>query len=602
MKSAAELQNLLRQIDHKGYPAYKDTKGKYQFQQYILSIDHVQGDPFASPSKVIILVPGKVAGFDKSCYESEHRKIAFQDYLLRRMAAKIKEYSFKAKGSGKSGLLGISQLGQEILERSACAVNTGNGDITVRMEIGFPANGRTINAGELGKILFDFLPICVRQTLLSASCPKEGLEKVLFLADDQQYIRRELKERKLAAFVADGAVLPRKSGISALPMKEAIPFQAPASMEVTLELPHHGKLSGMGIGQGVTLIVGGGYHGKSTLLEALELGVYNHIAGDGREYVITDDTAVKLRAEDGRSIQKTDISMFIRNLPNGRDTKAFFTEDASGSTSQAANTVEAMEAAAEVFLIDEDTSATNFMIRDELMQRVVSRDVEPIIPFIDRVRELYEEYGISTILVAGSCGSYFHKADRIIQMKQYCPMDITALAKKEAESYPYTLDAMEPSRRPDFSRVVKRDAAFAKEDRIKLRTDGKDGFSINREEVDMRYVEQLVDSEQLTALSYMIKYMKMFSFDGKKTLQEAVETLYGRIAESGFAAFCGGGSRGGNNCAGNGRGGNNRVEDNSGEAGAVPGNLAMPRKQELYAALNRCRELIRIEEKQDRKA
>ena len=382
MKSAAELQTLLRQIDHKGYPAYKGTKGKYQFQQYVLSIDHVQGDPFASPSKVSILVSGKVAGFDKACYESTHRRIAFQDYLLRRMAAKIKEYSFKAKGSGKSGLLGISQPGQEILERSACVVNTENGDITVRMEIGFPANGRTINSGELGKILFDFLPVCVRQTLLSASCPKEGLEKVLFLADDQQYIRRELKERKLVAFVANGANLPRKSGVSSLPMKEAIPFEAPASMEVTLDLPHLGKLSGMGIGQGVTLIVGGGYHGKSTLLEALELGVYNHVAGDGREYVITDDTAVKLRAEDGRSIQKTDISMFIRNLPNGRDTKAFFTEDASGSTSQAANTVEAMEAGAKVFLIDEDTSATNFMIRDELMQKVVSREVEPIIPFI----------------------------------------------------------------------------------------------------------------------------------------------------------------------------------------------------------------------------
>lgn len=569
MKTAAELQNLLRQIDRKSYPAYKDTKGKYQFQQYVLSIDHVQGDPFASPSKVSILVPGKVAAFDKGCYESAHRGIAFQDYLLRRVAAKIKEYSFKAKGSGKSGLLGISQPGQEILERSACAVNVENGDITVRMEIGFPANGRTINAGELGKILFDFLPVCVRQTLLSASCPKDGLEKVLFLADDQQYIRQELRERKLVAFVANGAVLPRKSGISALPMKEAIAFRSPASMEVTLELPHRGKLTGMGIGKGVTLIVGGGYHGKSTLLEALELGVYNHIAGDGREYVITDETAMKLRAEDGRSIQRTDISMFIRNLPNGRDTRAFFTEDASGSTSQAANTVEAMEAGAEVFLIDEDTSATNFMIRDELMQKVVSREVEPIIPFIDRVRELYSVYGISTILVAGSCGSYFHKADCVVQMNRYQPVEITALAKREAESYPYTLGDVGTADKPDFHRVVLRDGAFAKDDRIKLRTDGRDGFSINRETVDMRYVEQLVDSEQLTALSYMLKNMKLHSFDGKKTLGEAVEQLYAGIEQRGFGAFC--------------------------ETGAIPGNLAMPRKQELYAALNRCRELIRVQ-------
>lgn len=575
VKTAADLQTLLRQIDHKGYPAYKDTKGKYQFQQYVLSIDHVQGDPFAAPSKVSILVSGKVAGFDRACYETPVRKIAFQDHLLRRMAAKIKDYSFKAKGSGKSGLLGISHPGQEVLERSACTVNTGTGDITVRMEIGFPANGRTINAGELAKILFDFLPVCVRQTLLSATCPKDGLEKVLFLADDQQYIREELKKRDLVAFVANGAILPRKSGVSALPMKEAVAFCSPASMEVTLRLPHRGELAGMGLKKGVTLIVGGGYHGKSTLLEALELGVYNHINGDGREYVITDDTAMKLRAEDGRSIKKTDISMFIRNLPNGRDTKAFYTEDASGSTSQAANTVEAMEAGSRVFLIDEDTSATNFMIRDELMQRVVSRDVEPIIPFIDRVRELYEDYGISTILVAGSCGSYFHKADCILQMNKYRPMEITEFAKKEAESFPYTLGAAEKAQRPDFQRVVKRDAAFAKDDRIKMRTDGLDGFSVNREEVDLRYVEQLVDAEQLTSLSHMLKYMKLHDFDGKKTLSEAVDAVCRRMETKGFAAFCG-------------------ADRGEGDGGAVPGNLAMPRRQELCATLNRCRELIDI--------
>lgn len=568
MNTAADLQNLLRRIDHRGYPAYKETKGQYQFGQYVLSIDHVQGDPFAAPSKVSIIVPGKVAAFDGSCWETPFRKTAFQDYLLRRVEAKIREFSFKAKGSGKSGLLSVSRPGQEVLERSACAVDVRTGNLTVRMEVGFPANGRSINAGELIKILFDFLPVCVRQTLLASTCPKEGLQKVLFLADDQQVIREELVRRGLVAFVANGAVLPRKSGISSLPMKDAVAFKSPASMEVTLDLPHRGKLTGMGIKKGVTLIVGGGYHGKSTLLEALELGVYNHVAGDGREYVITEDTAMKLRAEDGRSIQKTDISMFIRNLPNGRDTAAFYTEDASGSTSQAANTVEAMEAGAKTFLIDEDTSATNFMIRDELMQRVVSREVEPIIPFIDRVRELYEKYGISTILVAGSCGSYFHKADCILQMKQYQPMEITELAKKEAEDFPYTLGDAEAADAPNFRRVVRKDAAFARDDRIKMRTDGLDGFSVNREEVDLRYVEQLVDPEQLTALSHMLKYMKLHDFDGKRTLGEAVEVMFERMEKNGFRAFL---------------------------DGSEPGNLAMPRKQELYAVLNRCRGLVSIE-------
>ncbi len=567
MKTDKDLQAILWKIDHKGYPAYKDTKGEYQFQQYVFSIDHVQGDPFAAPSRVSFRIPGRLADFDGGCYETKQRRIAFQDYLLRRIAAKIREYSFRAKGSGKSGLMGISQPGQEILEHSACWVNTENGDITIRMEIGFPANGRTINSQELGKILFDFLPACVRQTLLASSCDRKALDQVLYLADDQQYIREQLEVLGLAAFVANGSLLPRKSGISSLPMKEAVAFTSPESMEVVLELPHRGRLVGMGIKRGVTLIVGGGYHGKSTLLEALELGVYNHIAGDGREYVITDGSAMKLRAEDGRSIQNTDISMFIRNLPSGRDTTSFSTEDASGSTSQAAATVEAMEMGAKVFLIDEDTSATNFMIRDELMQRVVSRDVEPIIPFIDRVRELYEENGISTILVAGSSGAYFHKADTVIQMNRYQPLEITALAKGEALKYPYALEGARKAEAPDFGRIVKRDAGFAKDDRIKIKTGGLDGFSINHETVDMRYVEQLVDSQQLTALAYLIKYMKLHSFDGKRTLGQAVEEICNHMDVKGFGAFCG---------------------------GDIPGNLAMPRKQELYAALNRCRGLIHI--------
>lgn len=563
-----DLRDCLKRIDHKGYPAYKDTKGKYQFVDYVLSIDHVQGDPFAAPSKVSVLIDGRRAGFDTILYDEKCKRIALQDYLLRKMAAKVREYSFKAKGSGKSGLISVSQPGQEILNRSACVVNAENGDITLRMEIGFPANGRTINARELEKILFEFLPVCVKQTLFQSAYRKESLIKVADLAEDQEYIRQQLPGMELAAFVANGAILPRKSGVSQLPMKEAVAFQSPETMEVTLELPHYGTIKGMGIRQGITLIVGGGYHGKSTLLKALELGVYNHIAGDGREYVITDDTAMKLRAEDGRNIQKVDISMFIRNLPNGKDTVAFYSEDASGSTSQAANTVEAMEAGAKVFLIDEDTSATNFMIRDELMQRVVQRDVEPIIPFIDRVQELYESAGISTILVAGSSGSYFHKADCILQMNHYIPMEITELAKKEAENFPIAEEGVGKADIPVFDRIVKKDMTFLKENRIKTKVMGKESISINKEMVDLRYVEQLVDTEQLAALVQLVKYMKLHYFDGTKTLGKAVELMDERIKKNEFAAFC---------------------------DGAISGNMAIPRKQEIYETLNRCRNLLRIE-------
>lgn len=402
MKQAADLRELLKKIDHKGYPAYKETRGQYQFPGYVLNIDHVQGDPFAAPSKVSVQVKGAQAGFPENLYDKKHKRIALQDYLLRQFGREVSAFAFQVKGSGKSGLMSVSRPGQEILERSACSIQAEKGDILLRLEVGFPANGRTINARELEKILFDFLPECVKKSLYYQALDGKKVQQVMELSEDQRYIREELEKRNLCAFVANGSILPRESGVSQKPMKGAVTFQAPPSMEISMELPYGGTMTGMGIPQGITLIVGGGYHGKSTLLKALEMGVYNHIAGDGREYVITDSSAMKIRAEDGRSIKHTDVSMFINNLPNGKDTKKFSTEDASGSTSQAANVIEAMEAGTHLFLIDEDTSATNFMIRDELMQRVVHRESEPITPFIDRIQELYRTYGISTILVAGS--------------------------------------------------------------------------------------------------------------------------------------------------------------------------------------------------------
>lgn len=568
MKQAAELRELLKKIDHKGYPAYKETRGQYQFPGYVLSIDHVQGDPFAAPSKVSVQIKGAQAGFPAYLYDKKHKRIALQDYLLRQFGKEVSAFAFQAKGSGKSGLMSVSRPGQEILERSACSIQEEKGDILLRLEIGFPANGRTINARELEKILFDFLPECVKKSLYYKSLDSEKVQQVMELSEDQQYIREELKKRDLSAFVADGSILPRESGVSQKPMKGAVKFQAPASLRVSLELPFHGTLTGMGIPKGITLIVGGGYHGKSTLLKALEIGVYNHVGGDGREYVITDDTATKIRAEDGRSIKCTDVSMFINHLPNGKDTKQFSTEDASGSTSQAANVIEAMEAGTGLFLIDEDTSATNFMIRDELMQRVVHRDAEPITPFIDRIEELYRSYGISTILVAGSSGSYFHKADVILQMEQYVPKDITEFAKKEAESFPIPVEKVPESRKPSFDRKLSfRVNGKRGDDRVKIKVMGKDGFSVNHENVDLRYLEQIADTEQVTALGYILKYVASNQGaalgSGKKTQQEIVAEVEQILEKKGLAGIC--------------------------EGNYLPAGLAMPRKQEVFGCLNRWR-------------
>ena len=565
MQTAAELRSLLNRIDRRGYPAYKDTRGTYQFPNYILSIDHVQGDPFAAPSRLSILVKGRAAGFPPELYDRPHRRIALQDQLTRRFGAAAERFSFQAKGSGQSGLIAVSRCGQEVLERTACRLDPKSGDVLMRFQVGFPANGRTVNAGELGKILFDFLPKCAEQALFYQNIDRERLRAAVDLAEDQHCVREQLPGLGLCAFVANGSVLPRASGVSSKPMGDGVKFMSPKELEVTLDLPRGRRITGMGIRRGVTLIVGGGYHGKSTLLGALELGVYDHIAGDGREYVITDPSAVKIRAEDGRSIRKTDISLFISGLPNGKDTAAFETEDASGSTSQAANVIESIEAGTSLLLIDEDTSATNFMVRDELMQRVIRRDMEPITPFIERVRELYESYGVSTVLVAGSSGAYFHVADTVIQMDRYVPRDITALAKAEAGNFPIRVDPPKPAAPLCFDRRPQPSPSFSGGDRTKIKTLPREGVMVNKEVIDLRYVEQLVDSEQLTALGYCVVYALRNLLDGRRDLRRVTDELEAAIDRGTLAALCG---------------------DRSG----VPG-LARPRRQEILACLNRCRGL-----------
>ena len=574
MKSSEDLRRMLRAVDHKSYPAYKDLKGAYSFGSFLLGIDHVQGDPFASPSRLSVQIDGAKAAFPPAYYKEKHCRIALQDYLNRLFYQEIEKYTFKAKGSGKSGLIAVSRCGQEVLERSAVTIRPTDGQLLVRFSVGFPANGRTINASQLERILFEFLPACVTATLFYRRLPAAKVQSVIHLAEDQQFIRSQLEPLGLCAFVANGSVLPRQSGVSDRPMKDGIPFVSPKSMEVTLDLPHHGPLSGMGIRKGITLIVGGGYHGKSTLLEALELGVYNHIAGDGREYVITDDSALKIRAEDGRSIKKTDISMFINNLPNKKDTRTFYSEDASGSTSQAANVIEGMESGAKVFLIDEDTCATNFMIRDELMQRVVCREEEPITPFIERARFLYEKCGISSVLVAGSSGAYFYIADTILQMDRYVPKDITEFAKKEAGQYASAAAAVQgrPAVQklpdpalPSFQRVPTCNMALRRDDRLKTRTRGTDDVQLGHENIDLRYLEQLADHEQTAALSYILALAEKNLLDGRKTMTQLVDAICALMDQKGLAGLSSG--------------------------GYLPTDLAMPRRQEIFACFNRYRGL-----------
>jgi len=504
MEQAERLREVLIRLDGKSYKAYKDLRGQYTFEGFDLSIDHIQGDPFAAPSRVRVRVRND---YPEWMQLNPSRRVALCDYLNRQFARACRRFSKGKRGSGKSGAVFIAEPGQEILERTALVLKEDW--IEARFRIGLPAFGRRIAGQQAASIFMEELPAIVAHSLPYEVQSEEPLRDHLFTNEDADVLRERLDEMGLVAFVADGAMLPRASGIDQRPLPGGVPFESPPSLRVELELPNR-TISGMGIPKGITLIVGGGFHGKSTLLRAIELGVYNHIPEDGRAFVVSQPLAAKIRAEDGRYIEQVNISPFINNLPASQDTQRFSTVNASGSTSQAANVMEALEAGATALLIDEDTSATNFMIRDQRMQQLIPRQREPITPFVDRVRQLYDQQGISSVLVIGGSGLYLDAADTVIGMLEYRPEDLTQRAREVAHQIPQAR-AEEASGQLEWNprRMPLPDSIDAqKGKREKTRAFDTRSIQFGRYEIELSAVEQLVDNGQLVAITDALLFLR----------------------------------------------------------------------------------------------
>ncbi|MDY7015059.1 MAG: ABC-ATPase domain-containing protein [Cyanobacteriota bacterium] len=538
MRDRNFLRSILLDLDGRGYKAYKDLKGRYAFPHFTLIIDRVQGDPFASPSQLRVQVPQSVAQFPPQLYASLSREIALRDYLMRQFDRAAQSISSR-QGTGKSGLIAITRFGQEVLERTAAFVDEE--EVEVRFVVGLPARGRRILGRQAATMLCEDLPEIVQRALTYASLDPQTVRQHVETVEDADELRSSLSRHNLMAFIADGAILPRRSGADDRPLLDAaVPFESPPSLRVELRCPNRGTVTGMGIPEGITLIVGGGYHGKSTVLRALEGGVYNHIPGDGREFVVTNLAAVKIRAEDGRSIVGTNISPFINQLPQGRSTTRFSTANASGSTSQAANIIEALEVGATVLLMDEDTSATNFTIRDRRMQQLISKDKEPITPFIDKVRQLYEEYRVSTILVMGGSGDYFEVADTVIAMDNFQPREVTAQAKEIARAY--TSDRLSEGG-SQFGSLTYRVPIASSIDpsrgqrAVKVKVRDLDEVAFGTEEIDLAAVEQLVDAGQLRAIAAAMVYAKEHYVDQKQTLSTLLDRVMADIECEGLDAI-----------------------------------------------------------------
>ena len=546
------LDRLLTGLDGSGYGSYRKLTGR-RFpvgdprDDLELTLEHVQADPYAPPSALRVDLPLRYTGIPEDLLADP---VPVRDHLLRRLADAIDRRN--PRGGKSAGHLRIDVPGQEILDRSAVTVHHGD-ILRIRLQAALPAHGRRINGHAAADLLCGVLPDVLRDALLDLT--EELLEPLRNQVDswrDQQFLRNALAGHHLVGFLADGAVLPRTSGDSQRPMTDAVPFTSPESLRSTIGLPSGRRITGLGVPTGVTLIVGGGYHGKSTVLKALERSVYDHIPGDGRELCVTVDDAVTLRAEDGRAVRGVDISAFLHDLPgqsgatNTTDTTDFSTTNASGSTSQAAGLVEACEAGASCLLIDEDTSATNFLVRDARMRVLVPAGKEPITPLVDRARALYRDHGVSTVLVAGGSGAFLDVADTVIMLDAYHPVDVTAQARELAE--PVTESASFPMPGGRTPRVGQtRKPPQAKERDTIRHGDG---------ELDLSACVQLVDTSQTRAIAALLPLLDKTP----GTLADKARTLHDRIRDEGWEVLP-----------------------------RATGGLALPRVQEITAAVNRLR-------------
>ncbi|TFG93599.1 MAG: ATPase, partial [Myxococcales bacterium] len=443
------------------------------------------------------------------------------------------------------------------------------------------AAGRRILGREAARLLCEELPRLALHSLCWGQLPGDELRRFVASVENQEDLRARLGAVGLVAFVGDGSILPRESGASDAPMatQDAKPFRSPASLRVEVDVLHPdegptgtgARWKGMGIPEGVTLVVGGGYHGKSTLLRAIERCVFSHVPGDGRERVVSAQGLVKVQAEDGRRVERVDIRAFVGALPGGRETDAFSSDDASGSTSQAASIAEAVEAGATGLLLDEDTSATNLLVRDARMQALVAKRDEPITPFVERVRELHGRLGVSTLLVMGGSGDYLEMADHVIAMRCFEAFEVTAEARAIAADFPTgrRCEAAEPLAAP-LARAPLAASFDASRGRRDVRIDarGRDTLLFGRAEIDLRGVPQIVDASQTRAIGYAILRVACGLEQQETSLRELLGILDAELAIEGLDDL-----------------------DPLHRPGTHPGELARPRALEIAAAINRLRTL-----------
>ncbi len=563
MLPADRLRDKLITMNGKGFQVYQDLAGAYRFDRFILYLDSIQPDPMAAASRARVRVDQAEAQIPPDLWDSPVRRMALLDYLSRAMAEAIRKH-VRARWSGRIPPLAVDAGGQTVLTRAT--VSVGPDHVDVRLAIGLPSEGRKVLAKAAQTLLLEELPAVVAAGLTWPRPDSEAARQHVHTIEDSEALRDALEPLGLVAFVADGSLLAREPGPVDGPLRggRAVPLRAPDGLAVTVTLPRRGPVRGLGIRRGVTVIAGGTFHGKSTLLAAIGRAVYPHVPGDGRELVATIPDAVTIRADPGRRVERVDVSAFLREVPQRAEVTALSMEHATGVVSMAAGIAEALEVGTRLLLVDEDDAAITLLARDATMRALIPADREPVTPLLDRVRALWEEHGVSVIIATGGLGDYLAVADTVIVMDDFQPTVADAHAQQLAPRH--GLAAAGGVSLPAPRCPLPRGLGSLRGRRLWTEARGRAALGIGRDTLDLAPLWQMVDASQARAAGDAILYaIEKGYVDGHASIVDVMDRVLADVRASGLEVLA--------------------FQDGH------PGDHALPRRHEVAAVLNRLRSL-----------
>ena len=562
MKDRKEFFNLLAEIDGKPFAEYERLLGDFDFARYVIKCSKIEITRDAENPVFNIRVPQSIAELPGHLYDSPVRRTALEDYLVRNLCAVTERIArFNESGWARRNIL-IAEPGQKILPRTAVIVTKEYIDARIRIALPYKvyATGeRLVDAEMARKVFFEDLPEVVSSSIFCCNLDLDEAEEFVNGMEDADRVRQTLSTLGLVSFVGEGSLLAREPN-SDLPDYERIaPFEVSESAQTEIEVPNSGKIIGLGIPVGLTVVLGDAANGRKDFMSAIAAGVFNHIPGDGREAVVTVSDAVQIEVDRGRSVQEVNITPFLSEAEDGNPA-SYSTRSADSFISQAAGTIEALEVGARVLIFDENTSASAFLTTDARVAALLGST--PRASLAQRARQIVDELGISLVIGGENLvAEYIPLADTVLKVEDFQVTNITEEAKALNLALPPEAAAVNLGPMLGRSRWIMPssiDAAVGNKDVVIEAVDLK-AIQFGRSVIELDSVPQIADESQTLTLGLLLYYAKLRYMQEGYPLREMLDMIDRDLSSEGLGTI----SR------------------------DLRGDLARPRRYELAAALNR---------------